>query len=306
MALRHGSRRPVVGAEREHQLGRRAVVHAGVRRPGVHVHRDRQSGTVSGDEPVSVGIEQARPEPVHGLDRQAQCDHRRSPVVLPADAARPLRPRSAGPADPGERRGHAGGDRGGQGGLRARPGRRHREAAVEALRRDPRWPRRRRHVRDETRILQAEASRDGLSGPARRRDSADGDERVDGVRARGQSPRHLRHPERTAGIGTVDGRARRVRHRDRRGQMGSHVLPCGGVRGCDRGQRPRVRDDVQREGCTRSTRGTASVVWEIAAAGRHQHRRRGRRRHPDRARRPGARKHSRPPKSPHTAFPTGA
>ena len=31
--------------------------------------------------------------------------HRQAAVVLPADTARPLRPRPAGPADPGERRG---------------------------------------------------------------------------------------------------------------------------------------------------------------------------------------------------------
>ena len=43
-----------------------------------------------GTESVAVGVEPARPEPVHRLDRQAEREHGQARVVLPADAARPV------------------------------------------------------------------------------------------------------------------------------------------------------------------------------------------------------------------------
>ena len=103
-------------------------------------------GPFPGTSQYPVGIEQAGPEPVHGLDRQAQREHRRrlqwyyqltphdlydrdlqDPPILASVGGTPV-VIAAGKA-----------------GFVIALDAASREAAVEALRRDPQRPRRRRH-----------------------------------------------------------------------------------------------------------------------------------------------------------------
>ena len=98
-----------------------------------------------GTEAVPVGHEPTRTEPLHGLDRQAQRADGQADVVLPADAARHLRPRPGELADPGKRRRHADRDRRRQGGDPGRGQCGNGQAGVEDARR-----RAQRHGRTST------------------------------------------------------------------------------------------------------------------------------------------------------------
>ncbi len=200
VALRHRARKPVVLRARQHQLRRRGVVHARVRRTGLHVLRHRQPGALPQRARVPVGFEPARSEPVHRLAHQDERHDRQAAVVLPGHPARPLRPRPRGPSDPLDRRRQAGGADGNEGRICAGLRTPDRAAAVEAPSRHPQRSRQRQPLRAQTRILQAQAAGDGLPRSAGRRDRADVHERHDGLRARRQHP-HASTPRKAPSAG---------------------------------------------------------------------------------------------------------
>ncbi len=89
VALRHGAEKPL--GQTAGQRGRRRLVPAGLRRQGVDLLRRRQPGAVPRHRGRALGREPSRPQPLHRLDREDGREDRQDGLVLPADAARPLR-----------------------------------------------------------------------------------------------------------------------------------------------------------------------------------------------------------------------
>ena len=69
-------RKPVVIRTSRHQLGGGLWYAPSSTRTGTCTRQPPGPGAVSRDEPISVGLEQARPRPVHRLDREARRRHR--------------------------------------------------------------------------------------------------------------------------------------------------------------------------------------------------------------------------------------
>ena len=130
-----------------------------------------------------------------------------------------------------------------------------------------------------------EAPGDRLSGAAGRRDRADGDERLDGLRPGRQPPgdvhltdrRHQEGPSESGELVALKVATGAVEWK--------HEFSRAALRGRDRRQRSRVRHHLSGE-LVALAANSGAVVWEIAAPGGHQHRRDRRRRHAARARRP--------------------
>ena len=113
-----------------HQLRRRPVGPAVVRRPGQPLHRRGQPRPAGRRPRLPVGDQPARPGPVHRLGGEAE-PAGQAAVVLPAHPARPVRLGSPELAGAHHRPRAAGGDRRRQGRHPDRAQRAHRQAALE-------------------------------------------------------------------------------------------------------------------------------------------------------------------------------
>ena len=242
-----------------------------------------------GNAGVPVGLEPARPQPLHRLAGQARRQDRQAGVVLPADAARHLRLGLPGPADPGQGRRQGTGDRRRQVRHRRRRSTPRpascsgsaRSASTTATTTTACW-----RCAAKTR-----RSRPGevYPGIARRRDRADGDRRQDGLRPGRQQPAddHAAAAN-SAKAATMTGEMVAHRRRHRQGQV-EPGIPARGLRGADGRQRRRLRHDFDGTVYALDAK-TGGELWAAALPAGIQHRRRGQRRHADRAGRPRRRR----------------